>query len=151
MERLKRLDCADEIAGPGDQNCGETPCEEPMEQKHEKSAPECLLSLITSDIDLARVYVAVGRSAFKRGRVNEGEFARLKAMKFYCEALDSLLEIGESEREPFLADLQNLRTKIRWLSMKADASSESSERTAEDSSMDKLLERVFKPLEGKLN
>lgn len=103
-----------------------------MQEKSDKSAPDCLLALIASGINLARVYVSVARSAYKRGQFNEGEFSRLKAEKFYHEALHSVLEIGDSDRRPFLPDLQNLRTNLRWLSMQTGESHNCPARTHED-------------------
>jgi hypothetical protein len=113
-----------------------------MREKSDDSAPACLLALIASDINLALVYVSVARSAYKRGRFNEGEFSCLKAEQFYGEALHWVLQIREPERRPFLSELENLRTNIRWLSMQTSELSNLDARTHEDLPTDELLLRL---------
>jgi len=60
-------------------------------RKQSKSERDLLISLAISDINLARVFAVGARSAFSSGKVADGEFARLRTVKFYCDALRSLL------------------------------------------------------------
>jgi hypothetical protein len=83
--------------------------------KQGKSERNLLMSLAISDINMARVFVEGARSAFSAAHVEEGEFARLRAVKFYCEAIRSVLQVAESDRESFSSDLQYLHTQIEWL------------------------------------
>ena len=109
-----------------------------MSKKKGASERYLLLSLATSDINLARVFAEGARSAYGSGNIAEGEFARLRTVKFYCEALRSLLQMTPVERESFSSDLQNLRTQIEWLSMQAGVSRSPIE-IQEEASMKKLL------------
>jgi len=107
-------------------------------RKQSKSERDLLLGLAISDINLARVFAEGARSAFSSGKVADGEFARLRTVKFYCEALRSLLQMTPVERESFSSDLQNLRTQIEWLSMQTGVSRSPIE-IQEEASMEKLL------------
>jgi hypothetical protein len=113
-------------------------------KKKGASERDLLLSLATSDINLARVFAEGARSAFSSGKVADGEFARLRTVKFYCEALRSLLRMTPVERESFSSNLQNLRTQIEWLSMQTGVSRSPLEMQ-EEASMKDLL----KLMEGK--
>lgn len=116
-----------------------------MGQKKDGPERDLILSLATSDINLAQVFAESARSAFRLGRFDEGEFARLKTVKFYCEAIRSVLRMTERDRELFLSQLQKLHSQIEWLSMQRDASCSSSLKRQEEVSMENLL----KLLEGK--
>ncbi|HMJ22056.1 MAG TPA: hypothetical protein VK513_09110 [Terriglobales bacterium] len=109
-----------------------------MGKKKGASERYLLLSLATSDINLARVFAEGARSAFSSGKVADGEFARLRTVKFYCDALRSLLQMTPVERESFSSDLQNLSTQIEWLSMQAGVSRSPIE-IQEEASMKRLL------------
>src|SRR5581483_1255015 len=113
--------------------------------KIDKSPRDPSLDLITSDMNLARVFTGLARSAYGHGKLEEAEFARLSAIKFYCEALQSILKLTESEREPYSSDLQNLRTNIEWLSLQTGRPRNSPPETKDEACMDTLL----KLLEGK--
>ena len=73
------------------------------------------------------------------GKVADGEFARLRTVKFYGDALRSPLQMTPAERESFSSDLQKLRTQIEWLSMQTGVSRSPIE-IQEQASMKKLLE-----------
>jgi hypothetical protein len=75
------------------------------------------LDLVASDLNIARLFVAVAKSARDQGNLDESEFARSKAMKFYCEAFRLILQMQKSKRQSFWSDLQTLSTQIRWLSI----------------------------------
>jgi len=107
-------------------------------RKQSKSERDLLVSLAISDINLARVFAVGARLAFSSGKVADGEFARLRTVKFYCEALRSLLRMTPVERESFSSDLQYLRTQIEWLSMQTGVSL-SPTAIQEEASMEKLL------------
>lgn len=120
-----------------------------IEEKNNGSARSCLIDLIDSDINLARVYVALARSAYRRDRLHEGEFARLKAMEFYREAVHAALEIEESQREAFRCDLQNLRTSMKRLLAKT-AAAHTSSRIHENESVNSLSNSLAKKAEENL-
>jgi len=86
-------------------------------KKNDESGRHPSLDLVASDLNLARLFVAVAKSARETGNVDESEFARSKAMKFYCEAFRLVLQIRNSERESFWSDLLGLSAQIRWLSI----------------------------------
>jgi len=106
--------------------------------KEDGQERDLILSLATSDLNLAQVFAAGARSAYHSGRMEDGEFARLKTVKFYCEALRSVLQMSGRDRESFSDQLQNLRSQIEWLSMQTAASFRSSVKPQEDVSMEKL-------------
>ncbi|MGH9693589.1 MAG: hypothetical protein ACRD5Z_05580 [Bryobacteraceae bacterium] len=87
-----------------------------MGKRKGDSERDLLLSLATSDIKLAQAFAEGARSAYSSGKLAEGEFARLRPIKFYCEVLRSLLQMTEPDREVFSSELQNLRIQIEWLS-----------------------------------
>lgn len=115
-----------------------------MNKSKEKSSGDLLSDLVVSDINLARAFVAVARAAYGSGRLEEGESARLKTMRFYCQALRAVLQMSEQDRKSFSTDIQTLRTHIEWLSMQSGEPSRSSPEAHEDASMKNLL----KLLEG---
>jgi hypothetical protein len=111
-------------------------------KKNGYSERDLLLSLATSDIKLARAFAEGARSAYGSGKLVEGEFARLRTMKFYSEVLRSLLQMTAPDREAFSSDLQNLRTQIEWLSTQtvAPRSTLVPQENASMESLSKLLE-----------
>lgn len=113
-----------------------------MNKKSDKSANDLLLDLVTSDINLARAFAAIARSAYGLGKTDEAEFARSRVLKFYGEAMRLVLQMGSSDRESFSPDLENLRTDINWLSMHRDSSGDSAAETAEGPSTAHTL-KVF--------
>jgi hypothetical protein len=113
-----------------------------VNKRKEKSSGDLLSDLVVSDINLARAFAAVARSAYGSGRLEEGDSARLKTVRFYCQALRAILQM--SDRKSFSTDIQTLRTHIEWLSMQSGESSRSSSESHEDASMKNLL----KLLEG---
>ncbi len=116
-----------------------------MGKKGEKSTRDLSLDLVASDIKVARVFAWVARRAYSRGKLEQGEFARLAAIKFYCGALQSVLQMTEPERQLFSSDLQTLRTSIQWLSLQASRSHNPSATTHEEVRM----EILFKLLQEK--
>ena len=50
-----------------------------MGKEGDKSSRDLLLDLVHSDMNMARAYAAVARSKYDQGKVDEGDFARLKA------------------------------------------------------------------------
>ena len=110
-----------------------------MEKKNEKTESDPSRDLIASDLNLARVFVAVAKSTRNEGNLDESEFARSKAMKFYCEAFRLVLQMKKSERQLFRSDLQNLSNQIRWLSIHTGGSSGSCPEAAEDVYTETLL------------
>lgn len=88
-----------------------------MNERSAKATRNFLLDLLASHISLARAFASVSRSAYKRGDVDQSEFARQKAIQFYSEALRSLHELPEPDREARSLDLRNLSTTINWLSI----------------------------------
>jgi hypothetical protein len=83
----------------------------------DKSASDLLLDLVVSNINLARAFAAIARSAYGLGKHSEAEFAHSRMIKFYGEALRSALRMTDRDRESFSSDLENLRADISWLSM----------------------------------
>lgn len=110
-----------------------------MDSKNNKSDRDLLLDLVTSDMNLVRVFVAVAKFAHDQGKPDASEFARSKAVKFYCEAFRAVREMTAADRESFSSDLQNLCTQIRWLSVETGESHDCCPATNEDASMDALL------------
>jgi hypothetical protein len=110
-----------------------------VDNKSDKSANDLVVDLVVSDMNLVRVFVAVAKSAYDLGKLDVSEFARSKAMKFYCEAFRVVRQMAEADRESFSSDLQSLGTQIRWLSMPTNASHDPCLKIEEDASMDTLL------------
>jgi hypothetical protein len=110
-----------------------------MDKENNKTEQNPLLALVASDMNLARVFVAVARSAHDMGDLDASEFARTKAMKFYCEAFRAICQMAKPDRESFSSDLQSLSTQIRWLSMEKGAACDSCPEANEDASMETLL------------
>lgn len=110
-----------------------------MNRKKEKSAGDLSLDLVVSDMNLARAFAAVARSAYGQGRLAEGDSARTKTIRFYCEALRSVLQMGERDRKSFSSDLEGLRTHIEWLSVQRGASQQPPPSSNEEASMENLL------------
>jgi hypothetical protein len=107
--------------------------------KDDNPERDLLLSLATSDINLAQVFAEGARSAYGSGRREEGEFARQRTVKFYCAALRSVLRMTERDRESFSSELQNLRTQVEWLSVQSGAAYNAALTVQEDASLEKLL------------
>ena len=99
-----------------------------MGKKNDKTESDPSLDLVASDLNLARLFVAVAKSARDQGNLDDSEFARSKAMKFYCEAFRLILQMQKSERQSFRSDLQSLSSQIRWLSICATGSVSSCSR-----------------------
>jgi hypothetical protein len=110
-----------------------------VDSKNNKSERDLVLDLTVSDMNLVRVFVAVAKSAYDLGKFDASEFARSKAMKFYCQAFRSVRQMPEADRELFSSDLQNLCTQIRWLSVRTDAPQDSCPEMDEEASMETLL------------
>jgi hypothetical protein len=110
-----------------------------MAKKNNKTEQNPSLDLVASDIKLARAFVAVARSAHDLGDLDASEFARTKAMKFYCKAFRAICQMPNPAREPFSSDLQNLCTQIRWLSIERGAARDSCPEMNEDASMEALV------------
>src|SRR2546430_2271575 len=110
-----------------------------VNKKKDKSAGDLSLDLVVSDLNLARAFAAVARSAYGLEKVAEGESARAKTIRFYCEALRSVLQMPERDRKSFELDLQNLRTQIEWLSVQRGRPANSSRESQEDAAMENLL------------
>jgi len=109
-----------------------------MSKKKEKSVTDLSLDLITNDMNLAKAFATIARSSYAQGRFAEGNSARTKSVRFYCEALRSLLHLGERDRKAFTSDLEALRMNIEWLSMQRGASQQSFS-SDEDACVDRLL------------
>jgi hypothetical protein len=88
-----------------------------MGEKNEKTPREFLLDLIASDMNLARAFAAVSRSAYQLGKREEGDFARLKAVQLYSEAAKLTSQVPEAEKEGIGYELQTLSISINWLFM----------------------------------
>ncbi len=110
-----------------------------MKKKTNISTRDLLSDLVTSDINLARAFAVVARSAYSLGKLEEAEFARSRAINFYCEALRSVLQMPKRDREAFSSDVQHLRTIINWLSMQTVASRNSPPEKRADASLEELL------------
>ena len=109
-----------------------------MGKKKEKSPDDLSRDLVANDLNLARAFAVVARSDYGKGRLAEGDLARTNALKFYGEALQLLLQFGESDRKSFASDVGGLRTSIEWLSMQRGASAQPFS-SSNYSSIDKLL------------
>jgi len=109
-----------------------------MSKKKEKSVTDLSLDLITNDMNLAKAFATIARSSYAQGRLAEGNSARTKSVRFYCEALRSLLRLDERDRKAFTSDLEALRMNIEWLSMQRGASTQPFS-SSNYSSIDKLL------------
>ncbi len=81
------------------------------------SSRDLLLELLHSDMNMARAYAAVARSKYDQGKVEEGDFARLKAVKFYSKARRSAGQM-EEDRKPGSSELESLRSEITSLSLR---------------------------------
>ena len=110
-----------------------------MGKKNDKIESDPSLDLVASDLNLARLFVAVAKSAREQGNLDDSEFARSKAMKFYCEAFRLILQMQESERQSFRSDLQSLSSQIRWLSIHAAGAGSSRSEATEDAYAETLL------------
>jgi hypothetical protein len=75
------------------------------------------MKLISGDVNMARVFVETARAAFGTGMTEEGQFTRLRAIKFYCCAVRTDLELEASERKQCSSDIEYLRMQIEWLLM----------------------------------
>jgi hypothetical protein len=102
-----------------------------MSKNSDESGRTLLLNLAASDMALARMFVEAARSAYSRGDPHEGEFARLRAMKSYEDALRSVVQLAEPVKESISSDLQHLRAQIEWLSTRTDATSDISPKIDE--------------------
>jgi hypothetical protein len=109
-----------------------------VNKKKDKSADDLSLALVVSDLNLARAFAAVARSAYSVERLAEGESAREKTIRFYCQALRSVLQMAEPDRKSFSLDLQNLRTQIEWLSVQRGRPANSPRESQEDTAMENL-------------
>jgi hypothetical protein len=109
-----------------------------VSKKKGTSDRDLLISLAASDLKFASIFAEGARVSYRSGNTVEGDFARLRALKFYSEVIRSLLKIAPVDREVFGADLANIRTQINWLSVQPDASHSSLTRREHDS-MEKLL------------
>jgi hypothetical protein len=107
----------------------------------EKSSDDLLMDLVVSDIRLAETFAVIARSAYGLGRRADAESARLTTIRFYCEALRSVLQMPEGDRKLVSSDLQHLRTNIEWLSLR-DVESSPSAESSEYTSM-KVLSRIL--------
>lgn len=110
-----------------------------MDNKNNKSDRDLLFDLVTSDMNLVRVFVAVSKSAYDLGNLDASELARSKAMKFYCEAFGTVRQMAEADRESFSSDLQSLSTQIRWLAVQTEAAHDPCPEMDQDAAMDTLL------------
>jgi len=108
-------------------------------KKNDKTESDPSLDLVASDLNLARLFVAVAKSARDQGNLDESKFARSKAMKFYCEAFRLILQMQKSKRQSFWPDLQSLSTQIRWLSIHTGGSSSPCSEATEDAYVETLL------------
>jgi hypothetical protein len=113
-----------------------------VNKKSDKSASDLLLELVTSDINLARVFAAIARSAYGLGKTDEAEFARSRLLKFYGEALRSVLQMTDRDRESFSSDLENLRIDINWLSIHREIAGDPDPKTNEAAFKACLLKAV---------
>lgn len=109
------------------------------DEENDKIGLQLSFDLVASNINLARVFAAVARSAYVLGKLDDGESARLKAVKFYCEALRSVIQMTKECRESFSSELQNLQIQIEWLGMQKRGFRDSFAETKEDTSMKHLL------------
>jgi hypothetical protein len=114
-------------------------CEATVNKGKDKSTDDFLFDLVTNDLNLARTFATVAHSAYRSMRLEEGESARSKAMKFYCAALQSVLQMDERDRNIFLSDIDNLRSRIEWLSLQREGSAGSSQELDEGPLMEQLL------------
>jgi hypothetical protein len=105
----------------------------------DKSTDDFLFDLVTNDLNLARTFATVANSAYRSSRLEEGESARSKAMKFYCAALRSVLQMDERDRNIFLSDINNLRSRIEWLSLQREGAAASPQGVDERPLMEQLL------------
>ena len=110
-----------------------------MGKKNDKTESDPSLDLVASDLNLARLFVAVAKSARDQGNLDESEFALSRAMKFYCEAFRLVLQMQKSKRQSFWPDLQSLSTQIRWLSIHTGESLSSCSEATEDAYTEILL------------
>jgi hypothetical protein len=109
------------------------------DEENDKIGAQLSFDLVASNINLARVFAAVARSAYDLGNLDDGESARLKAIKFYCEAVRPVLQMTKDYRESFSSELQNLRIQIEWLPVQKCGSNNLFAETHEDASMKHLL------------
>jgi|SRR5689334_2864702 len=109
-----------------------------MSKKKEKSTADLSLDLVTNNMNLAEAFATIAQAAYAQGRLAEGNSARTKSVRFYCEALRSLLQLGERHRKAFTSDLETLRVNIEWLSMQRGASHQSFS-SDDDAAVDRLL------------
>lgn len=102
-----------------------------MCENNDKSPRDFLLDLVTSDINLARAFTAVSKSAYQLGKPEQGDFARLKAIQLYSEATKLAPELPESHREDLQRELQALSTTINWLFVQPPAGGPAAESRGE--------------------
>ncbi len=114
-----------------------------MEKKNDKTERDLSLDLVASDLNLARLFVAVANSARDQGDLDESEFARSKALEFYCEAFRLILQMQKPKRQSFWSDLQSLSTQIRWLSIHTGGSRNTRSEATEDA-LTEILSRLLR-------
>jgi hypothetical protein len=90
-----------------------------MGEKNDKAPSDFLLDLLTSDMNLARAFTAVSRAAYQMGKLEEGDFARLKAIQLYSEAARLVTQVPDAEKDAIGYELQALNTTINWLFMQS--------------------------------
>ena len=61
-----------------------------MDQKGDKSTRDLLMERLPHDMTSARAFAAVARSKYDQGKIEEGNLARLKAVKYCVNAHDSV-------------------------------------------------------------
>jgi hypothetical protein len=81
----------------------------------DKSETSLLGVLIASEINLARTFAVVARTAYERGDRDSGDTARAKADEWVSTIAQLVAELSDSERQWFSSDLDNLRQSIEEL------------------------------------
>jgi hypothetical protein len=92
---------------------------------------ELLMRLIQSETDLAHLFLAEARSAYRSGNLQRGDIALAKAESIQSDADRHFEESTGGNKDPILASLQELRTTLESLQQVKQDSIQSRDR-AED-------------------
>ena len=70
-----------------------------MDEKKGTSDRDLLISLAASDLKFASIFAEGARVSYRSGRIVEGDFAHLRALKFYSDVIRSLPQMESADRE----------------------------------------------------
>ena len=84
---------------------------------------------IDSEIELGFMLVAIAEGAYRHEHGKFGDNARLKAEEICSEIKQRAADLGEDDKDPILARLQQLCSEIQRLSSRTQGRSSTDERS----------------------